>query len=144
MRNLECFRNASGCLRKTNTTTKGDLYPDAVIIVAASRLGPDESPGRGPLRHRGIFLPQRPRRLQPPPEMRTLGRGLCGRTHPARARADTASGMKPTAIQIPKLGNAPAPGVAVLGRSRDLSTGGFRRFLTASPFGDWLRPRTGA
>ena len=85
MRNLECSRNASGCLRKTNTTTKGDLYPDAVKIVAASRPGPDESPGRGPLRHRGIFLPQRPRRLQPPPEMRTLGRGLSGRTHPARA-----------------------------------------------------------
>ena len=33
---------------------------------------------------------------------------------------------------------------AVLGRSRDLSTGGLRRFLTASPFGDLLRPRTGA
>src|ERR1019366_7905459 len=33
---------------------------------------------------------------------------------------------------------------AVLGRSRALSTGGFRRFLTASPFGDLLRPRTGA
>src|ERR1039458_10482620 len=41
MRNLECFRHASRCLRKTNTTTKGCLYPDAAKIAAASRPAAD-------------------------------------------------------------------------------------------------------
>jgi hypothetical protein len=88
MRNLECSKNASGCLRKTNTTTKGCLYPDAAKIVAAGTV--------------------------------------------RATRTGTLAGVF-------KMRSA-----AVLGRSRDLSTGGFRRFLTASPFGDWLRPRTGA